>query len=593
MRHDAVTDRAIRDWVGAREVQKGHQYANTEDILDPVAQGDTLKARIQGTADRPYRLWVRVAGGRVQDADCSCPVGDGGRCKHVAALLMTFRDDPDAFTEVEETDANLQARDKAELIALIKLMLRKAPELESLLTAPVPGGKKSKAPPSPEVYRKQAMAVLRQIPEWEEWGGEAAEEELGEIVRTGEEFEAAGDHATAAAAFQGVADAALDAGRDLLGEANEGSVTGRLVAGLLRQLNREPAGSPRRESLMRSAFDLIAGFFSWAEGDEFDPLAELLRTVTEAERRTLGGWARQLKPAVDRYAGEYDRERFTRLQIRIDADVMGDDELLKTYRGAGMTFEVVGKLLELGRTVEAVREVETAVKSDRNHRAIEFANLLVKHRQGDAAERIVRGLAAKKDDWGRYGLLDWLRQRAAQRGDKAEALRLLNEQFEANPHLELYRKLRDQTAKADWPDRRQAILTTLRQGRWSWLVIDILLDEKDVEAVLAEYQRKAVPDRALDVAKAAEATHPAEAIAIYRKHAERSIEGRNRTAYQEACKQLKKVRDLMGRQGEAAAFQTYIAGLLDKYRSLRAFHDEVKKAKLVQEVPPTAVRRKG
>ncbi len=587
MRHDAITDRAIRDWVGIRGLEKGRQYASSEDILDPIAQGDTLKARIQGTADRPYRLWVRVVRGQVQEADCSCPVGDGGRCKHVAALLMTFRADPDLFTEVEEADANLQARDKAELIALIKLMLRKAPELESLLAAPVPGGKKSKTPPNPDVYRKQAVAVLRSIPQWEEWGGEEAERELAAIVHTGQEFEQANDFATATAVFQGVCNALLDDGRELLPEACD--LSNQLVEGLLRSLNREPAGNPRRESLLRSVFDLIVAFYIWAEGDEFDPLNELLLNVTKSERRTLTAWARQLQARGD----EYSRQRQARLQIRIDADVMDDAGYLKVCREAGMTTEVVTKLFQLGREDEAVREVETALGTGQQHDVLHFAALLANHAQGAAAERLVRGVAAKSERWEKARLLEWLQKRFADRGDKAEVLKLANEIFDTHPALVRYRELRKLTPKAEWPARQKAILAQLRRDRDTDLVIDILLAEKDIDAALAQLRSGPASYKALAVAKAAEPTHPADAIEIYRKHAERQIEGRSRTSYQEACHTLTKVGELMTRTRQASAFQKYVAGLLTKYSTLRAFHDEVKKAKLVQDVPATAVRRKG
>lgn len=592
MRRDALTERAIRDWTGTHSIQKAGGYASSDAIIDPVAQGDTLKARVQGTADRPYRVWARVVGGRVQDADCSCPVGDGGRCKHVAALLMTFREDPEVFTEVEEADANLQGRDKPELIALIKLMLRKAPELESLLAAPVPGGKKSKTPPSPDVYRKQALAVFRSIPEWEEWGGEEAERELADLAQTGEEFEDAGDFATATAVFQGVTAAVLDEGRDLLPEASEDAVPGRLAQGLLRSLNREQAGSPRRESLMRSTFDLIAAFFSWAEGDDFDPLNELLANVTKSERRTLSGWARHLLKSQSQGSSDYRRQQYAELQIRIDADVMDDEGYLKVCRDAGMTTEVVKKLFQLGREEDAIREVESALGKGRQHEVIEYAALLANHGQGTAAERLVRGAAAKAQRWEKARLLEWLQTRFAERGDKAEALKLANEVFDSEPHLHRYREVRKLTPNAEWAARKKAILQELRRSRNTGLVIDIFLDEKDIDAALAQLKSSRDTYRALAVAAAAEQTHPSDAAEIYREQAEREIEARHRGAYQEACKHLKKVGELMARTGHAPAFQHYVAGLLTKYPTLRAFHDEVKKANLVQDVPPTAVRRK-
>jgi hypothetical protein len=588
-----LSERAVLDWVGPAEVRKGRPYAEGGAVLDPVAQGTALKARVQGTADRPYRVWARLAGGRVVEADCSCPVGAGGRCKHVAALLLAYHDNPDGFTALEDVDANLRKRDKAELIALIKQMLRKAPELESLLAAPVPGGKRQ-AVPSPDVYRRQAAAVLRGVPRYEEWAGEEAARELESIVETGEEFEEAGDHATAAAVYQGVTAAVLDDEYDLLaGDDGPDGVPGRLAAGLLRCLDREPAGCPRRESLFQSLFDLTVAFFSYIEeGDpDFDPLGGMLDLATPAERRTLAGWARQIRPSRE-YDSEYARHRLVRLLTRIDADVLGDEDYLDVCRKAGMTREVVAKLLELGRGDEAVREVVSAVGRDRLHELTRFTDQLAEGGQGPAAEKLVRERAAKAEPWARARLLGWLKERAATRGDTAEQLRLAGELLEVEPSLGLYRELRSLTPAADWPARRGAVLRQLAKSRQPWLVIDVHLDEGDVAAALAAYKAGSGSMRAAAVAEAAEAEFPADAAAIYRKLAEAQIEHRSRGAYQEACRYLRKVGELSARTGTADEFRRYVAGLLEEHKSLRAFREEAEKAGLLPAVPPTAVRRK-
>ena len=211
-------------------------------------QGTPLKANVQGTAAyRPYRV-VGQADGEARSiaADCSCPVGGGGRCKHVAALLLRYAEAPDEFAEIEALDASLQGRDKAELIALVKQMVRRRPELETLLAMPMPGSKR-KTPVDPKVYRRQAAEVFREVPEYEEWGGEQAAEAIADIVAIGEGFEAADDWDGAAAVYQGVTAAVVDDGSELLGGdySYEDDPTGRLLAGLLRCLDCLPAEDTR------------------------------------------------------------------------------------------------------------------------------------------------------------------------------------------------------------------------------------------------------------------------------------------------------------------------------------------------------------
>ena len=99
-----VSEGAISDWVGSRSFERGRSYFKSGAILDPRLQGNTLKAWCQGSRPQPYHLWVVCGTEGIKEAHCSCPVGLGGRCKHVAALLLTWSDQPDSFREVEELD---------------------------------------------------------------------------------------------------------------------------------------------------------------------------------------------------------------------------------------------------------------------------------------------------------------------------------------------------------------------------------------------------------------------------------------------------------------------------------------------------------
>src|SRR4029078_8348309 len=82
----SLTRQAVRDWVGDHEIAKGRPYAESA-VSGTVRVGDTLKASVQGTRDRPYKVRLTRRNGRVAGGDCSCPVGDGGWCKHAAAVL--------------------------------------------------------------------------------------------------------------------------------------------------------------------------------------------------------------------------------------------------------------------------------------------------------------------------------------------------------------------------------------------------------------------------------------------------------------------------------------------------------------------------
>jgi hypothetical protein len=575
-----LTLRAIRDWVGDREIAKGRPYAE-DTVSGAVRVGDTLKANVQGTRDRPYRVRVELKDGEVAGDECSCPVGD--HCKHVAAVLLAYLDDPSRFAEVDDLDATLRKKDKAELVALIKLMVRRAPELESILAAPVPGF--GKAPADPKVYRRQALDVIRGMNPHDEWAADETAEGLEGILDTGRAFEDAKDFAAAAAVYQGVAAALAGEEIDYL-EGTEGDLAG----GLIRCLDREPAGSPRRESFLRSLFDLLRAAGSLGFDEDGDGQFErLLAGLTAEERRTFSGWLMQSAKAktTDAFGAEYESRRAADLLLRVNADVMDDEAYLAHCRRFGMRRELVTKLLELGRTDDAVKEV-AAVPTNRE--VLSFSDLLVSHRLGAEAEQLLRDRKGwDKDTY----TVRWLLDRAAARKDAPEAARLTARLLDLWPSLDTYLELKKWTPAADWPAKRAAVLGKLEKQQRYDVVIDVALNEGDVGEALRVMKLDRHGVRKMEVANAAEATHPAEAIAIYRPAAERVIENRDRGLYADACKLLKKVGTLMAGLGKADEFRKYVVGLAEKYRALRAFQEELRKAKLVEEVPPTAVKLKG
>src|SRR3972149_1347177 len=132
----SVTD--IQAWVGSASYHKGQSYFRQGAIFEPRRQGMTLKARCLGSSAPSYWVEVTIDDGGITEAECSCPVGAGGHCKHVAALLLTWLDSPEAFEESADLETTLEQRSKPELIALIRQMLQRYPDLEYLLDLPSP-----------------------------------------------------------------------------------------------------------------------------------------------------------------------------------------------------------------------------------------------------------------------------------------------------------------------------------------------------------------------------------------------------------------------------------------------------------------------
>ena len=562
--------------VGEQSILKAKSYLRKQAWTDLRVQGNTLKGRCQGNAPSPYRVAVTFDGEGIAGAECSCPVGGGGHCKHVAALLLYHREHVDAFVEVEELDAALERRSKGELVALVRRMVRRVPELELLLDAPLPGYTDPAAAEDPEPYRRQARAAFGHGDG--EWGSVAGvAHELADIVATGDEFRAAGQHAAAVAVYRAVAGEVLgrfenyhDEEGDLLGVVTD------CAAGLCECLEAATPDALHREALIRALVDLYVADEAHGGLGVSDSVPEALLHRTEpGERRQVAKWLREQMPEGESWSAEYQRRAIGSFLLELEADDLDDEAYLRLCRETGRAVELVDRLLSLGRTGEAMKAIQAA----EDHDLLPLADLLVQHGQAQEADWLVEDRAGQAHG---THLLEWLKRRAVERKDKPGALKLAEQIYKRQPTLAEYAELRRLAGKAAWPELRQRLVADLEKRHNAWLLIEIYLQEKHVESALAvlktDWGRRC--GHKLDVAKAAEKEHPREAKELYREAAEGLIEHRNRESYKSACGHLRKVRELSKRLHENGTWDEYLSGLRDRYRPLRALREELDRAGL-------------
>ena len=87
-----LSDRGLRRLLGARTFLRGLDYEKRKVVGDlKVSQSDAT-ARIKGSDNDPYLTTIQL-GGEGISSQCSCPAFQktGHHCKHVAALLITVR----------------------------------------------------------------------------------------------------------------------------------------------------------------------------------------------------------------------------------------------------------------------------------------------------------------------------------------------------------------------------------------------------------------------------------------------------------------------------------------------------------------------
>jgi hypothetical protein len=567
-----LTEKAILNHVGDRSVRLGREYVSDGSLFDTRLQGKSIRARCHGNSGGPYRVIATLIGSDIT-SDCSCPVGDGGRCKHVGALLLAWMKEPEQFAAVEELDQALTNRSKEELVAILRQVFRQYPDLESLLHTPLPtaGGKRTK-PVDSQTYHKQVAAIFRKAEngriEWDD-----LEAELQAVVEIGNDFVLQQDWEAAAAVSRGVLDAVLDSYETF--DDGSGSLD-QMVADSVHNLDRclIAAGNDwgLREPMLRALFDVYLTDIRRGGVGLSDEAVEILDERTKPdERRHLADWIRKELPNVER---GWASEALGGFLMDLEQHSMDDETYLRLCRETGRTGDLVDRLLKLGRVAEATKELDKA----KDHELVSLAERFVTQGHGDVAEPILAARAKKTTD-GR--VFDWLRRRCASRNDGAGELEMAVRMFDSFPTVDGYRELRARAiALGQWESLEKNLKGTLVANRRNDLLIRIALDEGDVDAALRLMESGNVHGASMEVAAAAENVRPGAALKIYRKSAEDFIAHRTRGSYQEACKHLKKVQTMYAKMGEPDGWEQYINKVRQKNHALRALMEELAAAQL-------------
>ena len=424
----AVSEETISARVGARSFQLGRGYFENEAVFDLRRQGGSLKAYCQGSMPQPYRLRIDFGAEDIEAAHCSCPVGGGGHCKHVGAVLLAWMDQPDAFRAVAELDADLERRGKAELIALIKQMLRLQPELETLLEVALPGGDQRRTPVDPETYRRQVSSAFRRGGnDWMMFRRIA--EDIESIVGAGGDFLALDDYASASVVYQAAVQGVLE--HDELVVYDEdghlGDVVDQCVEGLGRCLAGRGDNAADRVRALQTLFEIYR-FDVDCGGIGLGEAAPdlILEHSTEAEKRAVAGWVRAVMPKGNDWSDDYHRQVHGRFLLDLEMADLDAAAFLSICRESGLLSDLVGRLLTLGRLDEAISEAELAG----DYQLLILAEVFREHGCTHSVEPLlIRRIETSPD----HRLVEWLKARHKERGELSEALTLARQLLQARP----------------------------------------------------------------------------------------------------------------------------------------------------------------
>lgn len=545
--------------------ERGRAYWQVGHVGFLRGDGGAIIATIAGGRDYRVRLWREE-----EDLawSCTCPVGETGSfCKHLVAMGLVLATAGTGNAAMPPTTDDIRVwllgKDPAELVEMI---LTQAREDDRLLQRLSLGAVRERgAGIDPGVWRRALDDAIghRGFVEYAEAhayvaGIEDALDNLDGLLADG--------HAGTVIAL---ADHAIDALAEALNEVDDsnGEVAGQLhrLKALHLAACRAAAPDPRElaQHLFERELDDEWGVFSGAAATYADVLGETglaaFQWLAEAE------WSKipALKPG-DSDSGRYGRRyRIRAIMLALAADLDG---------------EIAVMARDLSTPYAFLEIVQLCQRAGRPDVALDWAECGWRAFAGQRPDERLRAFLA--DAW-------------HQRGRHDEAMALIWDGFAAAPGFAAYQSLK---AHADlcgrWSDWRAKALARIRErtaSPWGdsaarsshpWLtargdhsdLVDIFLWEGDDEAAWREARGGGCSHQHwLRLAERRTATHPEDALAVYRERLPVVLPATGSGDYERAIGFLRQIRDLLTALGRADEFSRFTADLRAQHRRKRNF----------------------
>jgi len=573
-----LTETDVRNWTNSAYFQRGQNYYHSGAIYNQRQEGMAIKSQCAGSYQDFYRQEVEFDRKGILRADCSCPVGDGGYCKHTVALLLTWVHDSDSFVELEALDNSLEKRSKAELIVLIKEMLDQNPELSYLLELPLLA--KSDQPIDLGAIRRQAEQAFKNHDY--EWGyAREIKKSLRVLLNIASVHLDNEQLDDAVSVYMIVIEAILDNGNDAMSD-EEGALLGLIYdcSEALGNCLEIISDETQRRDILQVLFSAYRWDVLYAGGvGAADCVPDILvRQTTSTERAEISAWVREILPGGDSWSDGYHREVLGRLLLDLEADILDDEAYLRICRETGRLNDLVERLLKLKR----IDEAKDAARKAKDYDLLLALAVFGEQGQSDIAEKLVEERVVLVED---SRLLEWLSERYEEKGNLAGALALEERIFWERPDLVKYEELSNLAKQlGGWQALRTKTIVQLESDEKLHLLVEIYLFEEEAQnaiATLGKINRHwHLEDLRFKVAQLAKADFPHDALRILAEDVEKFIERRGRDNYAQAAQWLHEVRDIYRQMGDIPAWEKFILELREKYKRLPALQDELNKIKL-------------
>jgi uncharacterized Zn finger protein len=303
-----LTEAHIRNLANASSLERGENYYRDGAVFGAVRQGMELRAQCEGSDYEPYQVSATLTESGITETSCTCPYDYGGICKHIVALLLTYIKDPQLFRSIAPLTELLAERSREELITIISEMVKREPELLSLVELSVAAEQAQRGEAlDVEAYRCQARSALRR------GSPRAVEKELRSLLELAARLDGAGDWLDAGTIYHAILEETVSGYEDVLWEMDEdgdiAAVIDEFAQGLSRCLKEGSADDGIRRAWLERLLEAeLTDIEIGGVGLAPSARQAVLENATDEEWKWI---EKRIQAAISK-GGDWAREELTR-----------------------------------------------------------------------------------------------------------------------------------------------------------------------------------------------------------------------------------------------------------------------------------------
>jgi uncharacterized Zn finger protein len=591
-------------YVSPEIVQRGREYERRGAVLSLELRGTVLSGEVEGSEFMPYLTQCTLSEDGIAAASCTCPYG--AWCKHCIALCLAYIHETVPLRIAPTLGEMLADLDASQLRALLEHLTSKDARLVEAIESSIPlvpasspsreaqkaDGIKKPVPPPPhaDAIRRQVRGATRSLGRMRSseayWHVGAVANEIDRMLQDSiwPQIEA-GNGRIALQALEAVTEEYLaewEVLDDSDGDASQ--VFYALGEAFTEAVLCEDLPKREREYWLTRMDQWQDAIDDYGVDDAFAPARAAARQGWTSSRlkAVLAGKASSLRSTT---AAEADDEEIARslnlARVHILERQGRYEEMLNLARAAGLRTEYGQGLVQLGRIAEAIQYAQTEMRTAGEAQALALV-LLERGERAAALHVAERGLILpnREDFWqalpwqaetlppfSRASLAKWLRD-VAGTDDRNLAARAA--EVAALEEVTLANYLRAHDLAGDvWVAMRERLLQQAREKAQMFGAegaVDIFLHEgliKDAMAVADRgYLHQAMLERVVD---AALPIHPEWVIRTCQPKAERIMDEKRSSQYDEAALWLKKARQAYFGLNRREEWDVYLAGQMQTH----------------------------